>query len=91
MFDNYTHFDSIIRTCSSVGCDSTTMDQFDTCVRQPKKYMISGCVLKSCCKDRDLCNSANRNFFSGSFLCIYLFHIMIPFYIVSQFLKSSVT
>ena len=72
MFDNYTHFDSIIRTCSSGDCQSITMDHFTTCVKEPKKYMISGCVLKSCCQDRDLCNSGlNWTFYYSWFTILF--------------------
>ena len=84
MFDNYTHFDSIIRTCSSGECLSITMDHFITCVKEPKKYMISGCVLKSCCQDRDLCNSAIVKLTSCRFWIIMLFvHILVNSYTCS--------
>ena len=81
MFDNYTHFDSIIRTCSSGQCHSSTMDHFRTCVKEPKKYMVSGCVLKSCCQDRDLCNSAMGLLTPSSFWIILLsVHMFVNLY-----------
>lgn len=57
MFDNVTHYDSVIRTCTDKDCEAASPDQFFSCVATPTKYMIGGCTLRSCCNDRDLCNS----------------------------------
>ncbi|KAH3716225.1 hypothetical protein DPMN_058944 [Dreissena polymorpha] len=59
MFDNITHYDSVIRTCTDRQCDVTTDEEFSRCVATPKQYMIGGCILRSCCGDKDLCNSAD--------------------------------
>ena len=57
MFDNVTHYDSVIRTCTDTKCDSPSIDDFVSCIGNPAKYMINGCTLRSCCDDKDLCNS----------------------------------
>ncbi|KAK3607985.1 hypothetical protein CHS0354_009920 [Potamilus streckersoni] len=59
MFDNYTHYDSVIRTCSTGICHPTTELAFSTCVGK-KNYMIRGCVLRKCCSDQDFCNTGER-------------------------------
>ncbi|XP_045161583.1 uncharacterized protein LOC123526481 [Mercenaria mercenaria] len=59
MFDNVTHYDSVIRTCTDNTCDTSSKDEFLSCVTTPTKYMIGGCTLRSCCDDRDLCNSSD--------------------------------
>lgn len=58
MFDNITHYDSVVRTCSSGQCQATPPKEFLRCLDTPKQYMISGCALRLCCTDRDLCNSS---------------------------------
>ncbi|XP_052794990.1 uncharacterized protein LOC128228015 [Mya arenaria] len=45
MFDNVTHYDSVIRTCTDRPCHVTRMDEFFKCIGTPKQYMISGCTL----------------------------------------------
>ncbi|WAQ94880.1 hypothetical protein MAR_007351, partial [Mya arenaria] len=58
MFDNVTHYDSVIRTCTDRPCHVTIMDDLFKCVATPKEYMIGGCTLRTCCSDRDYCNGA---------------------------------
>ena len=60
MFDNVTHYDSVIRTCTDTKCDTPSIDDFVSCISNPAKYMINGCTLRSCCDDRDLCNSCDK-------------------------------
>ncbi|KAL4225368.1 hypothetical protein ACF0H5_016057 [Mactra antiquata] len=70
MFDNVTHYDSVIRTCTGNPCDSSSVDEFFKCVATPKQYMIGGCTLRSCCDDRNLCNRGEtitgQNLFIGT-------------------------
>ena len=60
MFDNVTHYDSVIRTCADTKCETPSIDDFFSCISNPAKYMINGCTLRSCCDDRDLCNSCDK-------------------------------
>ena len=60
MFDNVTHYDSVIRTCTDTKCDTPSTDDFVSCISNPAKYMIGGCTLRSCCDDKDLCNSSEK-------------------------------
>ncbi|XP_060598762.1 uncharacterized protein LOC132752453 [Ruditapes philippinarum] len=62
MFDNVTHYDSVIRTCTDTTCDTSSMEDFISCISNPAKYMIGGCTLRSCCDDKDLCNSSRTIF-----------------------------
>ncbi|XP_060600623.1 uncharacterized protein LOC132754053 [Ruditapes philippinarum] len=57
MFDNVTHYDTVIRTCTQNKCITSSRDEFLKCLSTPRLYMIDGCSLRSCCRDRDLCNS----------------------------------
>ncbi|XP_053374276.1 uncharacterized protein LOC123530977 [Mercenaria mercenaria] len=71
MFDNVTHYDSVIRTCTDNKCDSSSLDSFYSCVATPTKYMIGGCTLRLCCDDRDLCNFSDSTV-SVSFISVIL-------------------
>lgn len=68
MFDNVTTYDSIIRTCSSGACVPVTVTDFKQCISDPRLYMVSGCSHRSCCNDKNLCNSADRS--RQHFLCL---------------------
>ncbi|XP_022309613.2 uncharacterized protein LOC111115244 [Crassostrea virginica] len=55
--DSNTHYDSVIRTCSSSKCSNMAEDEYNRCLLHPRDYWFQGCSLRSCCKDRDLCNA----------------------------------
>ncbi|XP_060086196.1 uncharacterized protein LOC132565565 [Ylistrum balloti] len=54
-----TVFDSIIRTCSSGECIPVTEKDFAECITDDRLYMVTGCSLRSCCNDKNYCNSGN--------------------------------
>lgn len=57
--DSNTHYDSVIRTCSSSKCSNMAEDEYNRCLLHPRDYWFQGCSLRSCCKDRDLCNAGS--------------------------------
>lgn len=61
MFHNETnsHFDSVVRSCSSYTCPSASEEEHMSCMNHARDYMFKGCSLRSCCNDRDLCNSGS--------------------------------
>lgn len=57
--DSNTHYDSVIRTCSSSKCSNMAEAEYNRCLLHPRDYWFQGCSLRSCCKDRDLCNGGS--------------------------------
>ncbi|XP_048754746.1 uncharacterized protein LOC125665871 [Ostrea edulis] len=55
--DSNTRYDSVIRTCSSYKCPQVTEKDYESCLGNMRKYMFQGCSLRSCCNDRDFCNT----------------------------------
>lgn len=73
MFDNVTHFDSVIRTCSDQPCLNSSLSDFEKCLHVTKdsfQYMITGCTLRSCCSDKDLCNNSSSVSTNNVFIVI---------------------
>lgn len=80
MYDNITHYDSVIRTCTDQPCQQISTHEFDECIATPKQYMIGGCTLRSCCADRDYCNSA-----VASYCCTHFLMVLISVLLVTLF------
>lgn len=61
MFHNETntYFDSVVRSCSPYTCPSAGEEEHMACMNHNRDYMFKGCSLRSCCNDRDLCNSGS--------------------------------
>ncbi|XP_053374275.1 uncharacterized protein LOC128546897 [Mercenaria mercenaria] len=72
MFDNVTHYDTVVRTCTNSLCTTPSVDEFFKCVATPKLYMIGGCSLRSCCNDRDLCNSASNEYVTSLIFALWI-------------------
>ncbi|XP_060551831.1 uncharacterized protein LOC132713314 [Ruditapes philippinarum] len=75
MFDNVTHYDSVIRTCTDSNCDTSSIDDFFSCIANPAKYMIGGCTLRSCCDDKDLCNISSNMLTPVLFITLFTISI----------------
>lgn len=89
MFDNITHYDTTIRTCSDQPCLNNSVQAFERCLHVTKdsfQYLIMGCTLRSCCADRDLCNSSTRVVYHHSVL---VFHLCICLLITKIFTSTS--
>ncbi|ESO84685.1 hypothetical protein LOTGIDRAFT_236187 [Lottia gigantea] len=76
MHDNSSSLiESVTRGCSLGKCEDTSDKQYNYCLSQRRIYGIDGCALKSCCNNKDLCNSATSAFYT-TVLNIYLLVIL---------------
>ncbi|XP_033761938.1 uncharacterized protein LOC117343611 [Pecten maximus] len=67
-----TVFDSIIRTCSSGECKPVTERDFAHCLTDDRVYMVTGCSLRTCCNDKNYCNSGNIDQPRIQLICVAL-------------------
>ena len=54
---------SVVRTCSSGPCVPVSDEDYKKCTTTTK-YLIDGCIRRSCCDDQKLCNSVPRTLIS---------------------------
>ncbi|XP_041367126.1 uncharacterized protein LOC121381830 [Gigantopelta aegis] len=54
---------SVIRTCSAGPCVPVSDEAYKACSSQ-KKYFIDGCIRRTCCDDKNLCNTVPCTFVS---------------------------